>query len=110
MKQTKKLLFITDNFPPETNAPAIRTYEHCKKWVQLGVEVTIITCAPNFPEGKVYKGYKNKIIQHEKMNGINVIRVLSYITENKGTIKRTIDYISFGISSFLAVFLLNQTS
>jgi glycosyltransferase involved in cell wall biosynthesis len=102
MKQTKKLLFITDNFPPETNAPAIRTYEHCKKWVQLGVEVTIITCAPNFPEGKVYKGYKNKIIQHEKMNGINVIRVWSYITENKGTIKRTIDYISFGISSFLA--------
>ena len=28
----KKILFITDNFPPEVNAPASRTYDHCKEW------------------------------------------------------------------------------
>lgn len=102
MDLNRKIIFLTDNFPPEVNAPANRTYEHCKKWVQLGAEVTIITCAPNFPTGKVYKGYKNKIIQHEKINGIKVIRVWSFIAKNKGIIKRTIDYLSFGISSFLA--------
>ena len=59
MDLNRKIIFLTDNFPPEVNAPANRTYEHCKKWVQLGAEVTIITCAPNFPTGKVYKGYKN---------------------------------------------------
>ena len=55
-----KLLFLTDNFLPEVNAPATRTYEHCREWVKKGIDVTVITCAPNFPEGKVFKGYKNK--------------------------------------------------
>ena len=54
-----RILFITDNFPPEVNAPAARTYDHCKRWVEQGAEVTVITCAPNFPQGKVYEGYKN---------------------------------------------------
>lgn len=31
-----KILFLTDNFPPEVNAPATRTYEHCKEWVKQG--------------------------------------------------------------------------
>ena len=50
-----KILFLTDNFPPEVNAPATRTYEHCCEWVKSGVEVTVITCAPNFPKGKVFE-------------------------------------------------------
>ena len=49
-----RILFLTDNFPPETNAPATRTHEHCKKWVEMGYQVTVITCFPNFPKGKVY--------------------------------------------------------
>lgn len=95
-----KLLFLTDNFPPEVNAPASRTYAHCKEWVNNGVDVTVITCAPNFPQGKVYKGYKNKLYQTENMDGIKVIRVWTYITGNEGFIKRTLDYISFSVSAF----------
>ena len=55
-----RLLFLSDNFPPEVNAPASRTYEHCLEWVKQGVEVTVITCFPNFPKGEVFSGYKNK--------------------------------------------------
>lgn len=95
-----KILFITDNFPPEVNAPATRTYEHCKHWVEMGAEVTVITCAPNFPQGKVYEGYQNKLMQKENIDGINVIRVWSYITANEGFIKRTLDYVSFAFSAF----------
>ncbi|QLE02365.1 glycosyltransferase family 4 protein [Galbibacter sp. BG1] len=97
-----KLLFITDNFIPETNAPATRTYEHCKEWAKKGMEVTVITCAPNFPKGKVFEGYRNKIYQKEKIDGINVIRVWTYITANEGSAKRIIDYASFMLSSFIA--------
>lgn len=95
-----KILFLTDNFPPEVNAPANRTYEHCKEWVKEGVEVTVITCAPNFPKGKVYDGYKNKLYQTEIIDGIKVIRVWSYITANEGFIKRILDYISFAMMAF----------
>ena len=97
-----KILFITDNFPPEVNAPANRTFEHCREWVKEGNEVTVITCFPNFPKGKVYDGYKNKWNKVEIIEGIKVIRVWSFITPNEGLIKRTIDYISFSITSFIA--------
>lgn len=96
-----KILFITDNFPPEVNAPATRTYEHCQEWIKKGVEVTIITCAPNFPHGKVYDGYKNKLYQKEQIDGIEVIRVWSYIAANRGVVKRVLDYVSFAFMAFL---------
>lgn len=97
-----KILFLTDNFPPEVNAPASRTFEHCREWVKLGADVTIVTCFPNFPQGKVYDGYKNKLYAKETIEGIKVIRVWSYITSNSGFIRRTLDFISFSISSFFA--------
>jgi len=97
-----KILFITDNFPPEVNAPATRTYEHCKEWIKKGIEVTVITCVPNFPHGRVYDGYKNRLYQKENIDGIEVVRVWSYMNSNIGFIKRVLDYSSFAFSSFIA--------
>ena len=97
-----KILFLTDNFYPEVNAPASRTYEHAREWVKSGHEVTVITCVPNFPKGKVFDGYKNKLWQKEAIDGIEVIRVWSYIAANKGFVRRTLDFISFSVTSFLA--------
>jgi glycosyltransferase involved in cell wall biosynthesis len=96
-----QILFITDNFPPEVNAPASRTFEHCREWVASGHRVMIITCAPNFPKGKVYEGYKNRLYQTEEMDGIQVVRVWSYITANEGFVKRILDYISFMVSAVM---------
>jgi len=97
-----KLLFLTDNFPPESNAPASRTYEHCKEWVNKGMEVTVITCVPNFPYGKTYEGYKNRLYQTEMIDGIKVIRIWTYMTENKGVVKRIFDYMSYAMGAFIA--------
>jgi len=96
------ILFLTDNFPPEVNAPASRTFEHCREWVKAGHQVTVVTCAPNFPTGKVYPGYCNRLWQTEVMEGIRVIRVWSYITANQGFVKRILDYQSFMVMAFLA--------
>ncbi len=95
------ILFLTDNFPPEGNAPATRTFEHARDWVEKGHKVTVITCAPNFPEGKVYEGYKNKWLSKQTIKGVIVWRVKTYITPNEGFIKRTIDYTSFMVSSLI---------
>ena len=96
------ILFLTDNFYPEVNAPASRTYEHCKVWVQAGHKVTVITGVPNFPKGQVYSGYKNRLVQKEDIDGIKVIRVWTFIAANEGTFKRTLDFASFMITSFFA--------
>lgn len=97
-----KILFLTDNFPPESNAPATRTYEHCVEWVAKGAEVTVITCTPNYPKGQVFPGYKNKLWQSEMMDGIRVIRVWTYISPNRGMFRRILDYISFCLMGFIA--------
>jgi colanic acid biosynthesis glycosyl transferase WcaI len=100
--RTLKILFLTDNFPPEGNAPASRTYEHAVQWVKAGHAVTVITTAPNFPEGKLFEGYKNSWYSVEDMNGIRVVRVKTYITANSGFAKRTLDYMSFMVAGFIA--------
>lgn len=102
------ILFLTDNFPPEANAPASRAFEHCREWVRSGHQVTIITCAPNFPKGKVFEGYRNKLWQSEEMDGIRVIRVWSYITRNEGFAKRILDYVSYMVTASIAALFVRR--
>ena len=95
------ILFLTDNFPPETNAPATRTHEHARQWVAAGHQVTVLTNVPNFPAGRVFPGYRNKLWQREAMDGIRVVRVWTYVTANEGFFRRSLDYFSFGASSVI---------
>ncbi|HSB95460.1 MAG TPA: glycosyltransferase family 4 protein [Spongiibacteraceae bacterium] len=90
-----KILFLSHYFPPEVNAPATRTYEHCRRWVELGHEVTVISCVPHHPMGKAYPGYRNRLIQTENKDGIRAIKVLTYITANEGFFKRTLNYVFY---------------
>ena len=104
-----KILFISDNFFPESNAPAVRTYEHAKVWIEMGHEVTVITCNPNFPEGIIHKGYSNGIISKEIIEKIKVLRVWSLIAENKGFFLRILDHLSFCFTSAVAgIFMRNR--
>lgn len=101
-----KILFLTHYFPPEGNAPASRTYDNSKRWVAAGHEVTVLTCAPNVPDGKVYEGYRNKLWQEEWIDGIRVIRVWTYVAPNKGAVLRIINYLSYLVSAgFFGLFL-----
>ncbi len=97
-----KILFLTENFPPETNAAASRVYERALYWIRDGHAVTVLTSAPNFPEGKLFGGYANRWRQVEYIDGIRVVRVKTYIAANKGVIRRTLDFISFMVSAFFA--------
>lgn len=103
-----KILFLTDNFPPETNAPALRTHDHARRWVERGHEVVVITCAPNFPRGRVFDGYANRLFQRETLDGIRVIRVWTYISANEGFAKRIADYVSFMVAAVLASFVVRR--
>lgn len=95
-----RILFFCHYFPPEVNAPASRTYEHCLRWVRAGHDVTVITCVPNCPDGVVFDGYRNKLRpQVETIDGIRVVRVWSWIAPNAGTFRRIRNYVSYMISA-----------
>lgn len=97
-----RIHFLSDNFPPETNAPANRTYDHVRRWVEAGHDVTVVTGVPNFPRGKVFDGYRNRPYQRETMDGIDVVRVWTYIAPNEGFVRRTLDYVSFMVGATVA--------
>ena len=97
-----RILFLTDNFPPEVNAPATRTWDHVQVWAALGHQVTVITTAPNFPRGKVFEGYRNAWRSVEVRQGIRIVRVKTYIAANRGTLKRMLDYLSFMAAGTIA--------
>ena len=102
------IIFLTHYFYPEGNAPASRTFDNCKRWVAKGHKVTVVTGVPNVPDGIIYEGYKNRFFQWEKMNGISVLRVWTYIAPNKGFFKRVLNYLSFMISSLLGIILIKK--
>lgn len=102
------ILFLTDNFPPEVNAPASRTFEHCQEWIGLGHRVTVITCVPNFPTGMVFDGYRNLPWQTEWVDGIRVIRVWTFIAANAGFWRRSLDYVSYAFTATIASLFVSK--
>jgi len=101
MKMGLRILFFADNFPPEWNAAATRVYERAVYWAKWGHAVTIITSVPNFPDGKVFAGYRNRY-QVESIDGIRVVRVPTYVAANSGRIRRTLDFLSYMVSATIA--------
>ncbi|MCW0135684.1 hypothetical protein OIU89_26890 [Escherichia coli] len=55
-----------------------------------------------FSRGKNFDGYKNCWYQSDVIDGINVIRVKTYIAANEGFTKRIMDYMSFMVTGFIA--------
>lgn len=96
------ILFFTENFPPEVNASATRVFERAKYWVSWGHEVTVLTCAPNFPDGKVFEGYRNAWYRTGQLHGIRVVRVKTFISRNQGVLFRILDFLSFMVVGFFA--------
>lgn len=98
-----RILFLTHYFPPEVNAPASRTFEHCREWQRSGHDVTVVTCVPNHPTGKVHAGYRNGLFQRENVRGVNVIRLGTFLAANRGVVRRTLSFLSYLVAAVVAI-------
>ena len=98
-----RILFLSHYYPPEVNAPASRTAEHCRAWAAAGHQVTVVTCAPSHPAGKLYEGFRNRLLQREIRDGVEVVRVWTYLAANEGLVKRSLSYASYMAGATLAL-------
>ncbi|NDD63314.1 MAG: glycosyltransferase WbuB, partial [Acidobacteria bacterium] len=96
-----KITFLCQYFPPEMGAPAARTYEHARHWVELGHEVTVVTGFPNHPTGIIHPAYRGMWMQRERTDGIDLLRTWVYCAPNKGFLRRVLNFLSFFFSSFV---------
>jgi colanic acid biosynthesis glycosyl transferase WcaI len=90
------ILFITPYYPPEITPPAIRINETAMRLVNLGYQVTVLTNFPNFPTGVVPLAYRGHPIREEICDGVHIVRVWSYVSPNKGFLRRILSQLSFG--------------
>ena len=65
------------------------------------IALTVITCAPNHPEGILYAGYKNRLCQWDGVDDIRILRVITFLSANSGFFRRTLNYISFLLAAIL---------
>lgn len=93
-----RILFLCQYFPPEMGAPAARTHEHARRWVELGHEVTVVCGLPNHPDGVVPEKYRGTLLYREQIDGVDVLRCWLYTTPNRGVFKRSISFATFMLS------------
>ncbi|OBS51666.1 glycosyltransferase family 4 protein, partial [Methylosinus sp. 3S-1] len=97
-----RILMLSHYYAPEVNAPASRTSEHSRAWARAGHRVTVVTCAPNHPRGKIYPGYRNWLFQREVIDGVEVVRLWTLLNANEGFLLRTLSYLSFLVAATAA--------
>ena len=81
---------------------------HAKRWVERGHQVNIVTSFPNYPDGKVYGGYRQSLFKREVLDSIDVLRVPTLIFPNRGIFLRILDFLSFMFTSSIASFFVGR--
>jgi colanic acid biosynthesis glycosyl transferase WcaI len=94
-----RILLLSQFFPPEE--PAGRAYDLAVELTARGHEVTVLTAFPNYPKGKIYPGYKQRLWQRERYNGINVIRLPIFPDHSQSILRRGLNFISFSAMATL---------
>ncbi len=96
-----RLRVYSHYYHPEGNAPASRMSALCSHWASQGHEVEVITCAPNVPNGVVYEGYANRLLQSETIDGVAVTRVWTHLSANKGAMGRILNFLSYMVAAVI---------
>jgi glycosyltransferase involved in cell wall biosynthesis len=93
-----RILFLSQWFTPE---PFFKGLSFAKALKERGHEVEVLTGFPNYPEGKLYQGYRQRMLQRENMGGVTVLRVPLYPSHDSSTVRRMANYSSFALSATL---------
>jgi len=90
------ILFLTPYYPPEVGAAQTRISETAVRLVKRGHRVTVLTTLPNYPSGVVSPEYRGGKRRRELVDGVDLVRVWSYIRPNRGFFGRILAQLSFG--------------
>lgn len=90
-----KVLIVSFYYEPEVGAAPSRITNLAKGLKASGMDVDVLTCLPNYPKGKIFKGYRSHFSMHEQIDGINVYRYWTYATVSKNPLKRVLAMTAF---------------
>jgi colanic acid biosynthesis glycosyl transferase WcaI len=94
-----RVIFLTHYFPPEVGAPQTRFSWLTQGLAESGVEVTVHTCFPHYPDGRIRPPYRNRLLLQEDRGPVRVVRSAVYASPNRGFARRVANHASFGASA-----------
>jgi colanic acid biosynthesis glycosyl transferase WcaI len=86
---------LTQYYPPEIGAAAVRLSRLARGLAADGHAVTVLTGMPNYPTGIIEAPYRGKLFYRETLDGVDVARVWVYATPGKSNRARLLNQISF---------------
>jgi colanic acid biosynthesis glycosyl transferase WcaI len=95
-----RILLMAQCYAPEDVSAAVLITELATDLVRRGHDVTVITGAPNYPQGRVFAGYRNKIYAAEMLEGVRVVRTWSFISPSRKLLPRLLHYGTYSATSF----------
>lgn len=95
-----KILLLAQHYAPEDVSGAVLATELATDLANQGHAVSFVTCAPNYPQGQVFPGYRNRFLQSETVEGVWVVRTWSYISTAKSFWKRLMNYGTWSATAF----------
>jgi glycosyltransferase involved in cell wall biosynthesis len=96
----ESVLIVTQYFPPETGAAATRWDELATRFGE-STDVTVLTSAPDYPEGELHEGYNNDWIHREHRDSVEVIYTKTIPAASGNLPRRALKFIWFMFVSLL---------
>jgi colanic acid biosynthesis glycosyl transferase WcaI len=94
-----RIAYLTQWFEPEPNI--VKGLAFVRALQADGHEVTVITGFPNYPEGKIYPGYRLRLLQRETIDGVRILRLPLYPSHDRSSLRRSLNFLSFFVSCFV---------
>lgn len=104
----KKILLITNYFPPEKGAAANRMYSLAEGLGNAGYKVKVICPLPNYPTGQIFEAYRGKIASSEETSFGEIIRLWVWPSNSANKFLRLPSMLSFSLSLIL-FFIFKKT-
>jgi colanic acid biosynthesis glycosyl transferase WcaI len=94
-----RVVLLTHYYPPEVGAPQARLSALARGLSRRGVEVTVHTGFPHYPDGVIPPPYRNRPWQTEEQDGVRIVRSAVYPVPNRGFARRIANHASFSSSA-----------
>jgi glycosyltransferase involved in cell wall biosynthesis len=91
-----KILIVSQYFWPEN----FRINDLVRELISRKHQVTVLTGIPNYPDGKVFKEYREEPIKFKEFCGAKVIRSPMF-SRGKGSLRLILNYLSFVFGAIL---------
>jgi len=102
----KRIIILTQYYPPETGAPQNRLHSLSKFMVKKGMDVSVVTALPNYPKNEIFPSYRGKYSVRESIDEVSVHRTWIFVSSSRGVFSRLLNYFSFVITSFFKMLQL----